>query len=244
MTDRSSLRTGKGRAAVLGTLGVAALGVGLILQSGLASAGSSAPRQPDPWSPGPPGEKLGGIRLPYSGPGSVVFDVNEQAWLFVFPAPAEFDCTHLGWTFPAAGVRLMAAEADRGWATAGMMDVFLDAGKLRVMVESDDGTCWLAFAFHGRLDDPAWELMETQDGLLLISGPPGMFGPSAEEDCPGGSCECGKGPPGACPGCRACCPEGYYPRCTNCGVNSCSCICLRQQQGGPLELVEYGVVGP
>ena len=159
--------------------------------------------------------KLGGVHLPYVGDGSLEYDGEAQEWIVAFAAPPDWECTHVGWAFPAANVPSGLPLEDKNWRAQGTLDVMVAEGVLYVSVWTERAVHDFEFVYSDALNDPTADFRQIDDRLDWVGfdGDPML---ERDRECPGGECQClGK--------CDACCPSGFYPHCNCHGLGTCLC---------------------
>ena len=207
--------------------------VSIVCLTGLLVAASSEQDIPEVTvSPAPQYDvtvyKLGGVQLPYVGYGALEYDSEEHEWLVEFAAPLGWDCTNLGWSFPAGEVPVSPPEDESFWRATGTLDTFVAEGVLYLTVWTENEIHDFEFVYSDKLADAEFNFPQAIDRLT-------SNGARDDPECPGGSCECGSK-------CKACCSEGYHPRCSCAGHGTCSCLRNKEAdaaQAEPLELRHY-----
>lgn len=181
-------------------------------------AGSLAADRPavnSPVAEEPTRQMLGAYELPYSGSGSIIYDSDEAIWVIAFQAPEGWLCTEVGYAFATPDREFtFDVDGERTINMRGRLDVHgelvvrQEGNSLFATVRTDEAQYRFELLTHGEL--PA-------DTLEATTGEGAGSAVAAEENCPGGSCECdGK--------CRACCSEGFHPNCNCSGAGACRCV--------------------
>lgn len=193
------------------------IALGMVGTASLVAVASLAAGQSDP-------EKLGGYDLPYTGSGSVIYDLEEKTWTIAFQAPAGWPCTELGYSFASEEP---ATPVDyHGYGPLEIADLLDDEGVLDIhgelRIEHRDSTIFATVASG----DEIWSFELLITGELPVENLAEITIPADDgdgiltaADCPGGSCKCTDGGKK----CEACCPSGKTPRCS-CG-NPPMCRC-------------------
>ena len=183
--------------------------------------------------------QLGGVALPYHGPGLLTYDAYELcdgAWTVGFRAPENMTCNYIAWMFPAhESIYVVDPDLAR-WDIEGMMDVTFDAdtGLLRICIHADDGVHTLYFAYSPELADPTCCYVTDKHGRITSRGSK-LQSASDDDNCPGGRCEAATD---GC-SCKACCPQGFYPQCFT-RIHRCFCLCKSIRRSTvPLEASDY-----
>ena len=151
-------------------------------------------------------QMLGGYELPYSGPGSVIYDSEDATWTIAFEAPEDAQCTELGYAFAADPRAPLTANLDGLLDITGTLDVERSGDSLFVSIADEDMLYSFVFYIDGELPTEALDVAPTQADTLRVA-----------QDCPGGSCSCHEG-------CKACCSTGFHPNCKCAGNGHCRCI--------------------
>lgn len=164
--------------------------------------------------------RIGSLELPYAGQGSLYYDADVNEWAIGVPAPANFDCSEIGWSFEPPGV----PNPTVSFSYTGLLDISEDCGIVSIFVIDTNGTTYfLDFPYDP--DEMAYgNFTFTADGIGgVVEGTPptpgsvhsGSTGSSygsietcpGVDKCPGGYCDCGPS------GCKACCPAGFKAGC-------------------------------
>jgi hypothetical protein len=181
--------------------------------------------------------KLGGVELPYVGYGALEYNSEEHEWIVEFAAPYGWDCTNLGWSFPAGDdVPIAPADGETVWRATGVVDALVIEDVLYLSVWTDDAIHDFEFVYAATLADAEFTFVQGDERLESRAGSMGAH--PAEDKCPGGTCECtGK--------CKACCSAGFHPRCSCSSHGTCSCIKNKKETPvDPLLLLCYALEIP
>ena len=185
------------------------------------------------------GQKLGGYDLPYSGSGSIIYDIVDSTWTVAFEAPKGWPCTELGYVFKTEQrgipldqdeVRLLDVSSVLSFGVLdvhGTLELRQDGDFLLATVQTKDAVYSFRFLVRGELS--------VEDLELPLAGEKSRDG--GEQQCAGGSCECTSGDKS----CKACCPEGKSPYC-NCGKPP-RCIC-NKDNAAVFEYAELDIYTP
>lgn len=164
--------------------------------------------------------KLGSLQLPYVGEGNIEYNAVSNSWIIGVKAPEGFNCSNVGWEFPAEGDSPVAPPpGEDAWFISGALDIQVVGDMLVIVATTLTGVHEFYFAYTPDMD---WQSGKTfvqndfGDVEIQIDAQQQQQLQQAVE-CPGGSCTCtGK--------CTACCSQGYHPHCNCSGAGSCNCL--------------------